>query len=138
MKTLINNHGESVSVGLDQINDAVVKGFRGILIPKEDNHLRYGGASIRPIVAWFGQYGSGETCIQISDVDGEPIADATIRLTERLRDAHVAVKDYSENEGMVATLIAGGIIRPTHAELIETGFVIVPIYQLSPLAESFV
>ena len=43
--------------------------------------------------------------------DGEPVAVATINLPElALAADEVVIKDYSENEGMLATLVAAGVI----------------------------
>ena len=50
--------------------------------------------------------------LTLSDVeDGEPVAVATINLPElALAADEVVIKDYSENEGMLATLVAAGVI----------------------------
>ena len=69
--------------------------------------------------------------IQLYDVeDGMPYATATIALSE-MRDieGYVAIKDYSENEGMLDFLIEHGIISQpvTH---IESSFVKIPICKL--------
>lgn len=50
--------------------------------------------------------------LTLSDVeDGEPVAVATINLPElALAADEVVIKDYSENEGMLATLVTAGVI----------------------------
>ena len=50
--------------------------------------------------------------------DGEPIAKATSNFNasniEPLPENHIAIKDYSENEGVLDTLINGKIIQPVN------------------------
>ena len=64
----------------------------------------------------FGEYGNGRTAIQLKDaVDGSPIATATINLCDYpefpIGEGQVHIKNYSENEGMVAALIEAGIVE---------------------------
>lgn len=51
----------------------------------------------------------------LTTVDGEPLGKASINFTEQdgvnLSDMAVVIKDYSENEGVLQTLIEGGIIE---------------------------
>jgi hypothetical protein len=82
-------------------------------------------------VAVFEKYRNGRTAIQLMDAeDGSPIATATVNLPDfPLAEDRVAIKDYSENEGMLDALVEAGIVEELglHA---ETGFVTVPICKL--------
>lgn len=66
-------------------------------------------------------------------VDGEtwePIATATVNLPDvEMEEDEVAVKTYSENEGMLEALLEAGVVT----ELVRfeySGFVTIPIYKL--------
>jgi hypothetical protein len=55
--------------------------------------------------------------------DGEPVAIATVNLPElALAADEVVIKDYSENEGMLATLLAAGVVSPPLRE-VQSGYV---------------
>lgn len=63
---------------------------------------------------------------------GEPIATATINI-EGIPEDHVAVKDYSENQGMLASLIKANIVH-SPVTYRQQGFVRVPICALTDKA----
>jgi hypothetical protein len=76
----------------------------------------------RPTVTfreWFGlptfrRYRSGGGPLGLLDAeDGCPVATATISPTSPLPEGHVAVKNWSENAGMLEALIAAGIVEDT-------------------------
>lgn len=59
---------------------------------------------------------------------------ATINIPEEpLDDDEVIIKDYSENEGMLATLIQAGILD-RFARFVKTGHVVCPVYNLTAKA----
>lgn len=61
---------------------------------------------------------------------GEPWATATTNLPDDpLGPDEVFVKDYSENEGMLAALVAAGLVEPT-GRSVRTGFVTVPVAKI--------
>ena len=63
-------------------------------------------------------------------VDGVPYAVATVNIPELINvEGYVAVKDYSENEGMLQFLIDNDIVEPpvTH---VESGYVKLPICKI--------
>ena len=62
----------------------------------------------------FGQYANGRTAIQLFDTaDHEPVCTATVNVPEvELPEGYVFIKNYSENEGILETLVAAGIIDP--------------------------
>lgn len=74
----------------------------------------------------FAEYRNGGTAIRLVDaVDGMPVATASVWVggLERVDADEIAIKDYSENEGMLTALIEGGIVHPPHRLL--DGFPIV-------------
>lgn len=64
--------------------------------------------------------------------NGGPVATATVnvtRVSERLLEDEVCVKDSSENEGMLDALTAAGIIEET-GRRVKIGCVTVPVVKL--------
>ena len=88
----------------------------------------------------FAQYQNCRVAILLVDsVDGSPIATATVNLPdERMEKDEVAIKDYSENEGMFAALKEAGLISDP-IRYVQSGWVEVPICKLTtgdePLTE---
>ena len=75
------------------------------------------------------KYGTGNPAVRLLDAeDGMPVATATTNI-DGLDSDEVAIKDYSENEGMYETLLNAGVISPMHKE-IEQGWVKIPICKL--------
>lgn len=79
------------------------------------------------------QYENGRPALQLIDAeDGSPIATATVNLPDvPLGKNEVAIKDWSENEGMLAALTEAGVVKPT-GQTIRSGFVEVPVCELQP------
>jgi hypothetical protein len=79
----------------------------------------------------FAKYGNGQTAIKLIDViDGMPFATATVCVEDNLlKENEVAIKDYSENQGILDTLINAEIVEYPHA-FIQSGFVKIPICKL--------
>ena len=72
------------------------------------------------------KYMHGGTVIILVDVDNsDTIAVATINI-DGLGPNEVAIKDYSENDGMYQVLIDAKVIKPMHREVTQ-GFVTLPI-----------
>ena len=76
------------------------------------------------------QYGNGNLALQVVDDEGV-ICTCTVNPGERVDDGRVAIKDYSENEGMVDTLLEMGIIKGKPLYTIPSGFVQIPVYELT-------
>ena len=59
------------------------------------------------------RYGNGRTALSFVSTDiGTPLATATINLVDQpLPDGCTHIKDWSENAGMVACLVAAGIVE---------------------------
>lgn len=71
---------------------------------------------------------AAETDRQKDVFKGEPIATSTVNIPGLL-EGYVAVKDYSENEGMLEALQNAGIVGPTEF-LMPQGFVDIPVCKL--------
>lgn len=78
-------------------------------------------------------YSNGRPALQLIDAeDGSPIATATVNLPNvPLGKNQVAIKDWSENQGMLRALTEAGVIEPT-GETVSSGYVQVPICELQP------
>ncbi len=76
------------------------------------------------------KYGTGNPALRLIDIeDGMPVATATVNL-DGLDSDEIAIKDYSENEGVYNALLNANIITPKHREL-STGYVTVPVCKLT-------
>lgn len=64
----------------------------------------------------------------IDDYDGEPVAGITMNFDIDMPPYCSAVKDYSENEGMLLFLLENGFGIPT-GEGIESGYVTLPVFR---------
>lgn len=79
----------------------------------------------------FAQYGNGRTAIRLTDAETkQPIATASVNLPdEEMADDEVAIKNWSENEGMLEVLMGAGIVSGP-VRFTYSGYVTVPICQL--------
>ena len=79
------------------------------------------------------QYENGRPALRLIDAeDGSPIATAMVNLPNAKSGPNtVFVKDWSENEGMMAALIEAGVVKPT-GETVRSGFVEVQVCELEP------
>ncbi|MSU01805.1 hypothetical protein [Tissierella pigra] len=66
----------------------------------------------------------------IDEEDGGVIAKATINPDIELLDNQVAIKDYTENAGMVEALLSAGVIS-RYIKSVPAGFMMVPVYEIS-------
>ena len=74
-------------------------------------------------------YVSGNVALNLIDAtDHCPYMCATVNV-DGLKENEVAIKNYSENEGILAVLIREGIIQPPH-RYVNSGFVKIPICEL--------
>jgi hypothetical protein len=75
-------------------------------------------------------YRDGKIRIQLYDsVDGTPYATATTNIEENLEQGEVAIKDWSENEGILEFLVQNQIVKEPH-RFVKSGYVKVPICEL--------
>ena len=93
-----------------------------------------------PIVHFLGEdcavetarYGNGRLAIELVCADGAPMACATVNLPNVPMGAdEAAIKDYSENEGMLAAMMSAGIVSAP-MRWVESGWVRVPICRIMP------
>lgn len=79
----------------------------------------------------YDKYRNQRRAIQLIDVhDRELVATATVNLPhEPLEDNEVAIKDYSENNGMIQVLQSEEIIGEVK-RYVRQGFVMIPICEL--------
>jgi hypothetical protein len=79
----------------------------------------------------FGKYNNGQTAIKLTDsTDGMPFATATVCVEDHLlKEGEVAIKDYSENAGILNSLIDADIVEHPHA-FVQSGWVKIPICKL--------
>lgn len=60
---------------------------------------------------------------------GMPVAKATVSIPFPMQENEVAIKDYSENEGILDALINAGVVHPPHKHAV-CGHAMVPICKL--------
>lgn len=72
----------------------------------------------------------GRTCIQLFDYkEKEPYATATINMDGLDKD-EIAIKDYSENIGVLRGLLDAQVVYPPHRHVVS-GFAYIPICHLT-------
>lgn len=78
----------------------------------------------QPALLSLGEYENGATALSLFDpVDGEPLAVATVNLPHEVpAPGNVFIKNYSENEGMVDTLVRAGVIG-SPIRFLDAGYV---------------
>ena len=75
-------------------------------------------------------YKDGKIRIQLYDSkDGTPYATATSSIKENLEQGEVAIKDWSENKGILDFLVQNKIVKEPH-RFVEFGYVKIPICEL--------
>jgi len=85
----------------------------------------------RDVLLKVSKYRNKSTALQLIAVDGEPVATLTVALDYEveLLDGFVLIKDYSENEGVLAELVRNGIVEDT-GNRVSSGYVSIPICKL--------
>lgn len=83
------------------------------------------------VYAKLEKYRDNSPAISLYTDDGEPYMIATVKLPDVvLKSDEVAIKDWSENRGILDVLIKAGVVsKPVRFE--KTGFVTVPIVKLN-------
>lgn len=76
-------------------------------------------------------YRNKQKRIKLFDIeDGLPYAEASVCIEDySLNEGEVAIKNYSENQGILESLIDYGVVEPPHA-FVKTTWVKVPICRL--------
>ena len=70
----------------------------------------------------------GNVIVLVDTQDGSAVAFATVHV-HGLGPNEVAIKNYSENDGIYDVLIQAKVIKPMHRE-VEQGFVMLPVCML--------
>jgi len=83
------------------------------------------------------QYNNGRTALLLHDAyDSMPVATATINVPdEPIAEDELVIKNYSQNEGMLETLVDAGILHKPH-RIIYTGFIAAPVCRLAVSKET--
>lgn len=85
-----------------------------------------------------GCYSNGRVALSLVE-NAEPVAVATVNMPNvDLEDGEVCIKDYSENEGMFAALVAAGVVERQPVRAIPSGFVNIPVAMLTEAGKAFV
>lgn len=81
----------------------------------------------------FGKYAQGNIALSIESLDLEPMMTASINLPDyTFGPGQVAVKNWSENEGIEEALVKAEVLWPNRLGVRATGFVFAHIYLLHP------
>jgi hypothetical protein len=81
----------------------------------------------------LGEYTNGGTAIRIIDAnDGMPVATASVWIGNLFND-EIAIKDYSENEGILDALVQAEIVHPPHRSV--NGFPVVRLKRTNVMDE---
>ena len=77
------------------------------------------------------RYGNGNPALSVVDDEGVICICSVNPPDTRLRDGLIAVKDWSENEGMVELLKKHDVIAGDPVMLVPSGFVSIGVYELT-------
>ena len=79
----------------------------------------------------FSKYLNDRTAIMLIDADdGSPVAIASVNLPETaMDDDEIAIKDYSENDGILEILVENKIVSEP-IRFVKSGYVEIPICKL--------
>lgn len=76
--------------------------------------------------------GTGNLSVEIWSPEEGPITKVTVNTDGvSIPEGYIAVKDYSENEGMVEWLISQDLIIDDVVTFIESGFIHIPVFKLT-------
>ena len=83
------------------------------------------------LVPHWSKYGNGRVALQLYSVeDGQPYATASVNLPEHnIGPDEIAVKDYSENEGILDSLLKAGLVE-TPNRYVRSGMVRIPVCKI--------
>ena len=95
-------------------------------------HTRYIHERCIPIPVAYVDGGLG---LRLIGEDGEPVATLTVRVPG-LDENEVAIKNYSENEGLLDVAIDAGWVDPPH-RTVAVGYVDVPVCKIKAWPDGF-
>jgi len=67
--------------------------------------------------------------VMLTDEIGDPYATASVNPTYRLPDGLVAIKNWSENEGVESALLEAGLLEKSDCNCIPCGMEIANVYR---------
>ena len=79
-----------------------------------------------------GYYENGNIAFYIMSQSEGPIIVPTVNPGIKLPPDRIAIKNYSENEGIIDYLISLDMIEHDPVQLIQSGWVEIPIHKLTP------
>ena len=80
-----------------------------------------------------GKYENGNLALQIISNEEGPITTVTINPGQKIPSSYIAIKNYSENEGMVEFLQSLGIIGTNIICIIPSGYVEIPVFEFNEI-----
>ena len=86
--------------------------------------IQFHGFNVTPI--WTNYLDNGRTCLLL-DCGGTMAA--SVNIDGPMEEDEIAIKDYSENIGMLRTLVGAGIVAEPH-RWVRSGFVSIPICRM--------
>lgn len=78
-----------------------------------------------------GSYGNKNLAVEIWSAEDGPISRVTVNPGIMIPRTQIAIKDYSENEGMVDFLKSEGLIEDVPVMTIPSGWIEIPVYNLT-------
>lgn len=78
-----------------------------------------------------GHYENGNLAVEVWSNEEGPITRVTVNPDIKIPTTHIAIKDYSENLGMVKAMKELGIIEGDPTQIIRSGWVEIPVYKLT-------
>ena len=82
------------------------------------------------LCAQYSKYGNGQNAILLNYAsNGQSYKVASVAIDQPLQSDEVAIKNYSENEGILKSLLKARIVAPPH-RFVSSGFVQIPICKL--------
>jgi hypothetical protein len=88
-------------------------------------------------VTFPGQYADGALAMKVTSLDGEPLFTATVCVVEygyTPPPGYVVIKNYSENAGVLDTLIINGVVKPSKVDVPGPNEIVFPICELTEAA----
>lgn len=84
-----------------------------------------------------GRYADNDNlCLTLFNNELGPIARITVNTDVKLPDDRIAIKNYSENEGMVAWLFKNNLIEKEPIRHVLQGYVEIPVHKLTDYAKN--
>lgn len=81
-------------------------------------------------------YENNNLCLSLFNYELGPITKITVNTDIKLPDDRIAIKDYSENAGMVDWLVKNNLIEKEPIRHILQGYVEIPVHKLTDYAKN--